>query len=125
VRGKESGATPPFIPHLEAREGVEAVDNPEMRGPQVWLDERLVHGVHRLADLVDDVLGVVAQVAFERHVLKPGLMLKGKGLKPAIFQLWFRESQRAPPHLGLLPAAVNIAHHALDPGVAARVAFET
>jgi hypothetical protein len=26
--------------------------------------------------------GVAVQVAFERHILKPGLMFKGKGLKP-------------------------------------------
>ncbi len=43
---------------------------------------------------------VAAQVEFERHILKPGLMFKGKGLKPGAFQLWVRGSQRAPPHRG-------------------------
>jgi hypothetical protein len=31
---------------------------------------------------------VAAQVEFERHILKPGFMFKGKGLTPGAFQLW-------------------------------------
>ena len=41
---------------------------------------------------------VVAQVEFERHILKPGLMFKGKGLKPVAFKLWVNIVQLAPPH---------------------------
>jgi hypothetical protein len=41
---------------------------------------------------------VVAQVGFERHILKPGLIFKGKGLKPGAFTLWVNRVQRAPPH---------------------------
>jgi hypothetical protein len=45
---------------------------------------------------------VAAQVAFDRHILKPGLMFEGKSLNPGAFQLWVRGSQRAPPrHLRL------------------------
>jgi hypothetical protein len=51
------------------------------------------------------LLAVAAQVEFERHILKPGLMFKGKGLKPATFQLWVRGSPRAPPHLAIHPAS--------------------
>jgi hypothetical protein len=36
---------------------------------------------------------VAAQVAFERHVLKPGLIFKGKGLKPVAFKLWVNRAQ--------------------------------
>jgi hypothetical protein len=40
-----------------------------------------------------------AQVESERHILKPGLMFKGKGLKPVAFKLWVNNRvQRAPPH---------------------------
>jgi hypothetical protein len=31
---------------------------------------------------------VVAQVEFERHILKPGLIFVGTGLKPVAFKLW-------------------------------------
>jgi hypothetical protein len=44
--------------------------------------------------------GVAAQVSFERRIFIPGLMFKGKGLKPGAFQIWVRGSQRAPPHRG-------------------------
>jgi hypothetical protein len=47
-----------------------------------------------------EVHGVVAQVEFERHVLKPGLIFKGEGLKPVAFKLWVNRVQRAPPHHG-------------------------
>jgi hypothetical protein len=40
---------------------------------------------------------VAVQVEFERHILKPGLVFKGKSLKPGAFQLWVRGGQRAPP----------------------------
>jgi hypothetical protein len=33
--------------------------------------------------------GIAAQVAFERHILKPGLMFKGKSLKPPGYQAPF------------------------------------
>jgi hypothetical protein len=45
--------------------------------------------------------GVAAQVEFERHILKPGLIFKGKGLKPLAFKLWVSIVQRAPPHHGV------------------------
>jgi hypothetical protein len=51
---------------------------------------------------------VAAQVEFERHTLKPGLIFKGiKGLKPVAFNLWFHIVQLAPLHRDedVLPAA--------------------
>jgi hypothetical protein len=42
-------------------------------------------------------LGVAVQLAFERQILKPGLMFKGTGLKPGAFQLWLRGSRRVQP----------------------------
>jgi hypothetical protein len=50
------------------------------------------HGVHetrgerRPTHEVAVRLAVVAQVECERHILKPGLMFKGKGLKPVAFK---------------------------------------
>jgi hypothetical protein len=41
---------------------------------------------------------VVAQVEFERHILKPGLLCKGEGLKAGDFKLWVNRVQLAPPH---------------------------
>jgi hypothetical protein len=42
---------------------------------------------------------VMAQVAFARHILKPGLIFKGKGLKPVGFKLWINmvPAWTAPP----------------------------
>jgi hypothetical protein len=69
-----------------------------------------VHYVHTVSPHHDDEVpglqrerGVEAQVACERHVLKPGLMFKGKGLKPVAFKLMGQQSstvQLAPPHRG-------------------------
>jgi hypothetical protein len=59
---------------------------------------------------------VAVQVEFERHILKPGLVFKGKGLKAGAFQLWVRGSQRAPPHRALVAALVPLV-------VAVQVAF--
>jgi hypothetical protein len=45
------------------------------------------------------VRDVAVQVECERHILKPGLMFEGKGLKPVACKLWVNRVQRAPPHL--------------------------
>jgi hypothetical protein len=76
---------------------------------------------HREADVRQAVAhGVAAQVVFERHILKPGLMFKGKGLKPAAFQLWVRGRQRAPPHHGARSrGALPDLHRRLTPVVGA------
>jgi hypothetical protein len=54
--------------------------------------------VHKVAD---GFLLVAARVEFERHIhiLKPGLIFKGKGLKPAAFKLMDQQSspRTAPP----------------------------
>jgi hypothetical protein len=55
------------------------------RGGEVGEELLLVLGV--LVDVLFE-LGVVAHVEFERHILKPGLIFKGKGLKPVAFKLW-------------------------------------
>jgi hypothetical protein len=72
-------------------------------GEPVALHRRLLlHGVHVQHQLLEEVVRVVvlrdvlrgepldvaAQVAFERHILKPGLVFKGEGLKPVAFKLW-------------------------------------
>jgi hypothetical protein len=59
----------------------------------------LLGSSHRQGSLCLDFVprDVVAQVEFDRHVLKPGLIFKGKGLEPRAFQLWVRGSHR-PPH---------------------------
>jgi hypothetical protein len=44
---------------------------------------------------------VVAQVEFEKHVLKPGLICKGKGLKPVAFKLWVNRVQCVEPRRSL------------------------
>jgi hypothetical protein len=41
---------------------------------------------------------VAAQVEFEKHILKPGLIFKGKGLKSVAFKLWLNIIQPASPH---------------------------
>jgi hypothetical protein len=41
----------------------------------------------------------VARVEFERHVLKPGLIFKGKGSKPVAFKLWVNRVKVVKPHL--------------------------
>jgi hypothetical protein len=46
----------------------------------------------------------VARVGFERHILKPGLIFKGKGLKAVAFELWVNRVQLAPP-----PTAASLA----------------
>jgi hypothetical protein len=46
-----------------------------------------------------------AGCVLERHILKPGLMFKGKGLKPGAFQLRVRGSQRGEPPHRLVPGA--------------------
>jgi hypothetical protein len=47
------------------------------------------------------VLGVAVQVEFERHILKPGLIFKGKGVsKPVASKLWVHKVQLLLPHLG-------------------------
>jgi hypothetical protein len=35
--------------------------------------------------------------------LKPGLIFKGKGLKPVAFKLWVNRVQLAPPHRAASP----------------------
>jgi hypothetical protein len=57
----------------------------------------VVFGVRRRGG-VARARDVAAQVAFERHILKPGLLFKGKGLKPVAFKLWVNRVQLAPPH---------------------------
>jgi hypothetical protein len=48
---------------------------------------------------------VVVQVEFERHILKPGGLINGKGLKPVAFKLRVNRVQLAPPHrVGATPA---------------------
>jgi hypothetical protein len=58
----------------------------------IWILGRFPRGIICVTHLqVRDALlrGVVAQVEFERHILKPGLIFKGKGLKPGAFRaLW-------------------------------------
>jgi hypothetical protein len=45
-------------------------------------------------------LSAAVQVAFERHILKPGFHFIGQGLKPGAFELWVNNCiQLAPPHL--------------------------
>jgi hypothetical protein len=62
--------------------------------------DRLRHPLGHVHALDHDV---AAQHAFERHVLKPGLMFTGTGLKPVAFKLWVNRLQRAPPrHDGVL-----------------------
>jgi hypothetical protein len=58
------------------------------------------HGVMLLLAGPRGAHGVAVQVAFERHILKPGLMFKGTGLKSVSFKLWVKRVQRAPPHHG-------------------------
>jgi hypothetical protein len=41
---------------------------------------------------------VAVQVAFERHILKPGYHLIGNHLKPDAFKLWVKCIQLALPH---------------------------
>jgi hypothetical protein len=57
---------------------------------------------------VIDVHRVVAvQVAFERRILTPGFLCKGKGLKPVAFKLWVNRVQRAPPRRVLVKGAIH------------------
>jgi hypothetical protein len=60
---------------------------------QVVRGPRLGHAVGRHQDVV-----VQAEFVLKLHVLKPGLIFKGKGLKPVAFKLWVNGVQLAPPH---------------------------
>jgi hypothetical protein len=82
--GKQSQGLGPYQVRLGALEGGEGED---VVGDAL---ERRRGGVH--------VHDVAVQVASERHILKPGLIFKGKGLKPVAFKLWVNRVQLAPPH---------------------------
>jgi hypothetical protein len=69
------------------------------RGPTVDARDVVVGGANEGEQALRRV---VAQVEFERHMLKPGLIFKGKGLKPVAFKLWVNRVQLAPPHRRVL-----------------------
>jgi hypothetical protein len=71
---------------------------------------------------------VAAQVAFERHTFKPGLICKGKGLTPVAFKLWVNSVQLVQPrhahiHNGDTPECQRGRHLRWRPGVAVQVAI--